>query len=62
MYDNASYGELMAQVHLFGIKHGNIIQLTGYKSTEIVKASGIKHSYAVEVSNGVKLSKYVVPK
>ena len=62
MYGNAPQGEQVAHIHLFGIKYGRIIKSNAYKSTEIIKASGLNDSYATEVSKGIKLSKYVVPK
>lgn len=62
MYDNAPDGYQVANIHLFGVKYAPIILENGYKATSIVKASGLKFSYATEVSKGIKLSKYVLPK
>lgn len=62
MYDNASHGYQVANVHLFGIKYASTILENNYKVTEIIRTSGLKQSYATEVSNGIKLSEYVMPK
>ncbi|MDM5326784.1 hypothetical protein [Neobacillus sp. CF12] len=61
MYSNAPEGDQVAKVHLFGVKYAECILRNNYKATEIVRLSGIKPSYATEVSNEIKLSKYVVP-
>jgi hypothetical protein len=60
MYSNAPDGDQVAQIHLFGIKYAK--DISNYSVSEIVRASGIKPSYATEVSKGIKLSKYVIPK
>ncbi|MBE4907863.1 hypothetical protein IMZ08_07325 [Bacillus luteolus] len=62
MYSNAPEGDQVAQIHLFGVKYADLILRNNYKATEIVRLSGINRSYAAEVSKGIKLSKYVVPK
>lgn len=62
MYENAPEGYQVANIHLFGVKYATIIQEGGYKINDIIIASGINKSYATEVSKGVKLAKYVVPK
>lgn len=62
MYGNAMNGEQVAHIHLFGVKYGKEIKSNGYKATEIIKASGLRDSYATELSKGIKLSKYVEPK
>lgn len=62
MYDNAPDGYQVANIHLFGVKYASIILENKFKATEIVHASGINSSYATEVSKGVKLSRYVIPK
>lgn len=61
MYSNAPEGDQVANIHLFGVKYANHILKNNYKATEIVRRSGIKHSYATELSKGIKLSKYVTP-
>jgi hypothetical protein len=60
MYTNAPDGDQVAKIHLFGVKYADCILRNNYKATEIVRLSGIKPSYATEVSKGVKLSKYVM--
>ncbi|MCB2313457.1 hypothetical protein LGL55_20470 [Clostridium tagluense] len=62
MYDNAPAGYKVANIHLFGGKYASIILGNNFKATEIIHDSGLNPSYATEVSKGVKLSKYVMPK
>lgn len=61
MYGEAPRGELVAYIHLFGIKYAK--DSNGLNIAEIVKgATGVSDSYHVEVSKGVKLAKHVVLK
>lgn len=62
MYENAVVGEKVAKAHLFAIIYADIIIKNNYKAVEIVRASNLPKSYDVEVSAGLKLSKYVVIK
>jgi hypothetical protein len=62
MYSTAPHGYQVANIHLFGVKYASIILTNNYKVSDIVKASGINLSYAAEVSKGIKLATYVVPK
>lgn len=62
MYNKAPHGKQVAQIHLFGVKYADTIQRNNYSVKDIVAASGINTSYATEVSKGIKLSEYVVPK
>lgn len=62
MYENAPDGYQVANIHLFGVKYADVILYNNYKAADIVRASGLNQSYATEVSKGIKLSKYVVPK
>lgn len=62
MYSNAPNGEQVAHIHLFGIKYAEEIYRNHYTIKEIIRASGINESYATELSKGIKLSKYVLPK
>lgn len=57
MYLNAPYGFQMTMVHLFGIKYVNELEKVSVKKVSI-KATG-KDSLWVEISKGIKLSKYV---
>lgn len=59
MYENAAKNDALTQIHLFGIKYANEINHNNYKATDITKASGIKSSFATEVSKGMRLAKYV---
>lgn len=62
MYSSAPQGYQVANIHLFGVKYASIILRNNYKISDIIHASGINASYATEVSKGIKLSRYVVPK
>lgn len=62
MYENAPNGYQVANIHLFGVKYADIILDNNYKAIEIVRVSGIYESYAAEVSKGIKLSKFVIPR
>ncbi|WP_211748082.1 hypothetical protein [Paenibacillus sp. Marseille-Q4541] len=62
MYDKAPHGHQVANIHLFGVKYASVIQRNHLKPSDIVAASGLNPSYASEVSKGMKLSEYVVPK
>jgi hypothetical protein len=62
MYDNAPAGYKVANIHLFGVEYASIILQNNFKSIDIVRVSGLNLSYATEVSKGVKLSRYVIPK
>ena len=62
MYDNAPKGYQVANIHFFGVKYASIILENNFRATDIVLASGLKSSYATEVSKGIKLSRYVMPK
>jgi hypothetical protein len=62
MYDNAPDGYKVANIHLFGVKYASEIEEAGLTAREIVQAAAMKQSYTTEVSKGVKLSRYVVPK
>lgn len=62
MYENAPEGYQVANIHLFGVKYASVILENKFKVIDIIVASGINKSYATEVSKGIKLSRYVVPK
>ena len=62
MYQQAPHGMQVAKIHLFGVKYANVILKQGYSTKDIVLASGINLSYTTEVSKGIRLSEYVVPK
>lgn len=62
MYDNAPKGYQVANIHLFGVKYASVILENNYKIKDIVISSGLNTSYSTEVSKGIKLSRYVVPK
>ena len=62
MYTNASKGEAVAMIHLFGIKYAAEINNSECSKKEIIKASGISDSYLTELTKGVKLAEYVILK
>jgi len=62
MYDSAPTGEKVANIHLFAIKYAADIRDAGLTAGDVVKAAGIQASYGAEVSKGINLAKYVVPK
>lgn len=62
MYENAPRGYQVANIHFFGVKYASIILGRHYKVSEIIRASGINQSYATELSKGIKLARYVVPR
>ncbi|TLF44824.1 HTH-like domain-containing protein [Maribacter aurantiacus] len=59
MYSEAPKGEMVAMIHLFGVKYANEIKKGKFSKYEIAKAANIPVSYAVEINKGVKLSRYV---
>ncbi len=62
MYENAPKGDAVAMIHLFGIKYASEIKNCDYSKKDIIEASGISSSYLTELTKGVKLSDYVIPK
>ena len=62
MYDNAPKGDSVAMIHLFGIKYASEIKGSNYSKKDIITQSGISTSYLTELSKGVKLAEYVIPK
>lgn len=62
MYNDAPKGDAVAMIHLFGIKYANEIKESEYSKKDIIKQSGISASYLTELTKGVKLADYVIPK
>ena len=62
MYNNAPKGDSVAMIHLFGIKYADQIKESEYSKKDIIKQSGISASYLTELTKGVKLADYVIPK
>jgi hypothetical protein len=62
MYNNAPKGDAVAMIHLFGIKYANEIKDSKYSKKDIITQSGISASYLTELTKGVKLAEYVIPK
>ena len=59
MYRNASEGESVCMIHLFGVMFASEIRGSGASCKTIVQAAGISETYVTEVNKGVKLAKYV---
>ena len=57
MYQFAPSGELVAYIHLFGIKYAD--ELHGLTNQAIVEQARIPQSYFSEVAKGRSLAKYV---
>ena len=57
MYRKAPKGEMVAQIHLFGIKYAG--ELESLSISDVVTQAGISSKYVTEVSKGRKLAKYV---
>ena len=62
MYEGAPKGYQVANINLFEVKYASIISDNNFKSTDIIRASGINLSDATELSKGIKLARYGVPK
>ncbi len=62
MYNNAQKGDSVAMIHLFGIKYANEIKESEYSKKDIITQSGISASYLTELTKGVKLAEFVIPK
>ncbi|WP_053976590.1 HTH-like domain-containing protein [Mangrovimonas xylaniphaga] len=62
MHHNAPQGSAVAMIHLFGIKYAEHIQKSKFSKKDIAEAARIQTSYHTEISKGVKLAEYVIPK
>ena len=62
MYFNSEDGEAVAMIHLFAVKYAEEIKASGESMKAIANAAGIPESYRTEISKGVKLSKFVLPR
>ena len=58
---NAEHSQA-SNVHLFGLKYGQIIRANKLSTRAIVKRSGISDNYAIEVNKGIKLSELIAQK
>ena len=59
MYQNASPGEAVCMIHLFGIKFANEIRECSATPNDIAKSAANHESYGTEISKGVRLARYV---
>lgn len=62
MYNNARRNEAVCQVNLFGILYAEELKNSGCTIKHIVELAGIQSGYVSEISKGMKLSRYVVPR
>ena len=62
MYSDAPKGDMVAMIHLFGVKYVREIKAVDGSCKDIAIAAGISDNYEAEISKGVRLAKYVVPK
>jgi 5-methylcytosine-specific restriction protein B len=59
MYENTQTKEQVVNIHMFGIKYADTIKKNNIKISKLIEASGMKKSYAIEVSKGIKQSEFV---
>ena len=57
MYRGAAKGEMVVQIHLFGIKYAR--QLQDLSLSDVVSQAGLSHTYATEINKARNLAKYV---
>lgn len=58
-YEESLKNEQVVNIHLFGIKYGEIIKKYSYSASKIIELSGLNESYKTELSKGIRLSKFV---
>lgn len=59
-YEGASPNEKVVVIHVFGIKHANVLE--GMPLKDIAVLAGISETYATEIRKGMNLAKYVALK
>ncbi|VVH65903.1 FIG00710469: hypothetical protein [uncultured Gammaproteobacteria bacterium] len=59
MYDNSAEREATTAIRLFGIRYALEINNCEHSIATITIAAGLSRNYAVEISKGIKLAKYV---
>jgi len=68
MYENASDGDKVSMIHLFGIRYSSEIKNKGYTAGDIIKKTKLKNekpmsdTYKTEISKGIRLADFVVDK
>jgi DNA ligase len=58
-YEESPKNEQVVNIHLFGIKYGEIIKKYNYSASKIIELADLNKSYKTELSKGIKLSKFV---
>ncbi len=59
-YSNASNGDKVIQIHLFGVKYGKMIRERKYPVKDIIDKSDLNEAYIAELNKGIKLSNKVI--
>ena len=59
IYENAPKGDVALHIHLFGIKHADVIRKNNYKLASLLEIAGLSDVYRTELNKGIKLAKYV---
>ena len=59
-YNNAYNGEMVVQIHLFGIKYGKIIREKKFTAIEIITQAKLNESYVAELNKGIKLASSII--
>lgn len=62
LYEEAPKGDAVAMIDPFGIGFAKEIKASVFSSKDIIRQSEISTSYLTELTKGVKLAEYVVPK
>lgn len=57
MYANADENFQVAAIHMFGIEYAQYILEKKFSTSEIIRASGLKESYATELAKGINIYK-----
>lgn len=59
MYRNALPNESVVMIHLYGVRHADVLRSTDISISDVVRAAGISKSYVVEINKAINLAKYV---
>ena len=60
MYQTAPDGEMVTQIHLFGVKYAH--ELSGFDLYHLAERATVHRSYGTEIAKGIRLAKYVQPR
>ena len=60
MYESGrGKGQMVAMIHLFGIKYAAEIDVCGATPTELCRMAGLREAYGTEVAKGRRLASFV---